>query len=68
MGRVSSNSVPTSSEAPSSSVQGQLSTEETDLELAIALSRELALEEEKQRMVADDEELERVLKMSLLDK
>lgn len=41
---------------------------EEELELVLALSREMALEEERKRMaVDDDEELERILKMSLED-
>ena len=45
-----------------------LSTEEEDLELALALSKQMAEEEERSRMAANDDELERVLKMSLQDK
>ena len=45
-----------------------LSAEEEELELALALSRQMAEEEERQRMVANDDELERVLRMSLQDK
>lgn len=43
--------------------------EEEELELALALSREIVAEEERRRrLMAEDEELERVLKLSLQEK
>ncbi len=48
--------------------QRALSADEEDLELALVLSRQMAEEEERSRMEANDDELERVLKMSLQDK
>lgn len=57
---------------PPDSVRGTLSAEDEELELALALSRELALNEQtmKRHQEEDlaDEELQRILKLSLEEK
>lgn len=56
---------PTSSRQP-----GRLSSEEEDLQLALALSQQMAEEEAKERRQRqlEEEEFEKVLRLSLIEK
>ena len=59
---------PTMTTNNSSNTSRVLSADDEDLELALAISRQMAEEEEKKRRQEEDEELEKVLRLSLEDK